>query len=467
MPPGGGRRLEIDLKLPKNFSLAETNQAFIAVEKVMMDPALQAELQIRAVTSWFSASEGEVNVHLEPGAKIKEDEFFARVRPLLPQQPGVRYRLGFEDFARDEGGQRLRVFLRGNDLDELEALGVQVAADLENPLLFSELEEVNRWREEETEEIQIAVARRLAQEYGTDTSTISRMVSWSLRGAMLPDFELDERELPFWITYGDRIKERADEINAVRIFRRGGEPVRLDNLARYSMVPGSGEIHRQNGKMTIGFSARVKGDFIAAKDKLERYCRGLPLPEGFEATLRQDQRGFQQDLQNLLLATGLALLLVTFVMGVLFESFILPLAVLFSVPHAFFGALFLLWALGMKLDMMGLLGMLMLVGIVVNNAIVLVDCVNRLRLDGLPIADAVTRAVQIRFRPIWMTAMTTLFGLVPMILLPQTGDGIDYKGLAVVLAGGLATSTFFTLFVVPLFYVIFDDARRAARGLLQ
>ena len=102
----------------------------------------------------------------------------------------------------------------------------------------------------------------------------------------------------------------------------------------------------------------------------------------------------------------------------------------------------------------------MLVGIVVNNAIVLVDCVNRLRLEGMERTEAIVRSVEVRFRPIWMTALTTIFGLLPLLIFPPSGDGMDYRALAVVLVGGLTTSTFFTLFVVPLFYSLLDDLQR-------
>ncbi len=457
MQEPGPRRLELDLKLPKNFTLREADKAFAAVEKCILDR--KAELKVKSVTCWFSSTEGEVNIFLETGVSTKEAEFFKQLRPLLPAQPGVTYRLGFEDFARDEGGQRIRVFVRGNDLNKIEEIGREVRKTLEDKERFPELEEVSQWREIETEEVRVQVARRLAQEYGTDTTGVSRMVSWALRGAMLPDYEMDDREIPFWINYGERVKENLEVLSSVRVFRPGLTPVRLENMAQYSIQPGSGEIHRQNGKMTVGYSARVKGDFPAVREKVESYFRRFPLPDGFEITLRQQVRGFQQDLKNLMFATALALVLVFFVMGILFESFILPLSVLFSIPHAFFGSVLLLWIMGVSLDMVGLLGVLMLVGIVVNNAIVLVDCVNQLRLRGVDRRVAIERAVQVRFRPIWMTALTTIFGLIPLLVLPQAGEGVDYRSLAVVLVGGLTTSTFFTLFVVPIFYVLLDELR--------
>ena len=112
--------------------------------------------------------------------------------------------------------------------------------------------------------------------------------------------------------------------------------------------------------------------------------------------------------------------------------------------------------------MVGLLGFLILVGIVVNNAIVLVDCINKLYAGGMERSRAVVEAVQTRFRPIWMTALTTICGLGPLMVFPQTGEGVNYRPLAIVLVGGLATSTFFTLFVVPLFYTLLDDLRQWA-----
>jgi len=465
LPMEGPRRLEINLTLQKNFTLAEADQAFAQVEKVLLDR--RDELQVKSVTSWFNARAGEVNIFLQTGVRVKEEEFFAKLRPLLPKLPGVSYKLGFEDFERDAGGQRLRVFARGNDLKRLEELGELVKKELEDRERFPELSEVTPWRDIEEEEIRIDVARRLAQEYGADTATVSRMVAWALRGAMLPDFEMADREYPFWIRYRDADKENVEELKAVRVFRPDAEPVRLENLARYSIVAGSGEIHRMNGKMTVGYSARVEGDFHRVREKLERHFQRFVVPEGFEIRLRQESRGFEEDLKNAVFATALALLLVFFVMGVLFESFLLPLSVLFSIPHAFFGSMLLLWILQTPLDMIGMIGFLMLVGIVANNAIVLVDCVNRLRRGGLDRTQAIVRAIQIRFRPIWMTALTTVCGLLPLVLFPQAGEGVDYKPLAVVIVGGLTTSTFFTLFVVPIFYSLLDDLQGWLAGLLR
>jgi HAE1 family hydrophobic/amphiphilic exporter-1 len=463
-PMDGPRRLQMRLELPKNFTLRQADGAFAQVEEAVRQAG--KDLGIRSITCWFDSQGGDLNVFLEPGARIKEQEFFAAIGPQLPRLPGVTYRLGFEDFARDQGGERLRVFIQGNDLDALEEAAGLVQEELEDRRKFPELEQVARWREDEREEVRIQVERRAAQHFGVDTATVSRMVAWALRGAPLADFLVADRELPFWIRYSDADKENVEELNAIRIFRPGGEPLRLENLARYELLPGTGEIHRRNGRMTVGFSARVaSGDPFAVRKKVEHQLKRLPLPDGCEISMRQDMGGFEQDMKSAGLAMAMALFLVFFVMGLLFESWVLPFSVLLSVPFAFFGSVWFLYLMGVSLDAVSMIGMLMLVGIVVNNAIVLVDCINRLRSSGERRAAAVLLAVRVRFRPIWMTALTTIFGLLPLMLFRQKGDGVDYKALAVVLVGGLMTSTFFTLFLVPLLYTILDDLRRLGRSL--
>jgi HAE1 family hydrophobic/amphiphilic exporter-1 len=465
----GPRRLEMHLRLPQNFTLREANDAFARVEKVVLDR--KEELRVRSVTSWFSSDGGEINIFLEEGERVEEDAFFARLRPLLPRLPGVTYRLGFEDFAREDGGKRLRVFIRGNDLRRLAEIGASVRSELENRERFPELQEVDEWSEEEEEEIRVDVLRRVAQEYGIDTGTVSRMVAWALRGAPLPDFNLADRELPFWIAYAGGPKENIEEINAVRVFDRDGRAFRLENLIeRPAVLPGMGEIHRVNGKMTIGFSASIdqgeagEAGAQAVRARVEERLKRLALPEGFEISMRAELGGFDMDFKNAALAATMSFLLVFFVMGLLFESFILPLSVLCSIPFAFCGSIILLWALSVSLDMVGMIGMVMLLGIVVNNAIVLVDYVNRVRREGLDRDLALIQAVEVRFRPIWMTALTTVFGLLPLMVLPQRGEGVDYQPLAVVLVGGLTVSTFFTLVYVPVLYTLLDDLREWLLG---
>jgi HAE1 family hydrophobic/amphiphilic exporter-1 len=144
-------------------------------------------------------------------------------------------------------------------------------------------------------------------------------------------------------------------------------------------------------------------------------------------------------------------------MGILFESVMLPFSVLLTIPFAIWGAIWTLYVTGTPMDFMGWIGMIILAGVVVNNGIVLIDRIHNLRAEGHGRRDAVIIGCGNRVRPILMTALTTVCGLLPMILSRPASDGIDYRALATIVAGGLIASTFFTLWVVPLAYTLIDD----------
>ena len=135
------QRLEFKIRLPKNSTFLEADATFAQVEKSIL--AHKAQWKIKSVTSWFQPTGGEMSIFLETGERVDQEAFFTRLRSVLPRLPGVTYRLGFEDFVRDEGGQRLRLFVTGNDLKRLEELGSLVRAELEDRKLFPELTEVD------------------------------------------------------------------------------------------------------------------------------------------------------------------------------------------------------------------------------------------------------------------------------------------------------------------------------------
>ena len=159
--------------------------------------------------------------------------------------------------------------------------------------------------------------------------------------------------------------------------------------------------------------------------------------------------------------------MVFLLMGVLFESIVLPLSILISIPFALVGAYWTLYLTGTPFDVLAGIGMVILVGIVVNNAVVLVDLIGQLRRAGMPRRDAVLEAGRRRLRPILMTALTTICGLIPMATGSASIIGLPYQPLGRALIGGLAASTVLTLLVVPLFYTLLDDLQHSARGLLN
>ncbi|HLU46575.1 MAG TPA: efflux RND transporter permease subunit, partial [Planctomycetota bacterium] len=467
----GPPQIEMRLELPRGTTIEEANGTFAFYEEALRTKAEAAGIPIRSITAWFDPRGGDLRVFFPPGEKPSQEEFFRAIDPL-PVLPGVTCHLGHESFTRGQSDQRLRVFIQGNDYDRVERAESIVREALGDRARFPQLGEIARWSEVERDEVIVEVDRRAAQVFGVDTANVSRMLAWALRGALLPDFILGDREYQFRIAYDDYQKEDLGELDSVLIHRPEGTPVRLDNVARYRLAPGSGDIHRRDGKITAGLSAGIRGGLDPKargelQARVEQAMRSLALPEGCEIVFQPGQGGFEDDLKSTVLALQMAVALVFFVMGLLFESWLLPLSILLSVPFAFLGSAWALVAFGVALDAVGMIGMLMLVGVVVNNAIVLVDMINRTRAQGLPRRQAIVTSVHARFRPIWMTALTTIFGLVPLAVSKPSGDSVDYRALAVVMMGGLASSTIFTLLLVPVLYTVLDDVQRILRALFR
>jgi HAE1 family hydrophobic/amphiphilic exporter-1 len=162
----------------------------------------------------------------------------------------------------------------------------------------------------------------------------------------------------------------------------------------------------------------------------------------------------------------MSVVFVFLIMGILFESWILPFSALASIPFAFVGVYWFLWATHTTLDLMGMIGIVVLIGVVVNNAIVLIDRINQLRDEGMERAAACREATVSRFRPIWVTALTTIVGLIPMAFGEAGVAGVPYAPLARAVGSGLFVSTVCTLFVVPVVYALLDDMREGTRRLV-
>jgi len=191
------------------------------------------------------------------------------------------------------------------------------------------------------------------------------------------------------------------------------------------------------------------------------------MPYGYSWTKGQRFRRMQQSGDSMFFAVLLSITFVFLLMGILFESFVLPLSVIMSIPFSFVGAYWILFLTGTPMDMMSQIGFIILIGIVVNNAIVLVDLVNRLRKEGYARTDALLEAGKNRFRPILMTAFTTIGGLIPMAVGNAKMIGIPYAPMGRTIIGGLIFSTLVSLIAVPWAYTLFDDMRNYFRRLVS
>ena len=241
-------------------------------------------------------------------------------------------------------------------------------------------------------------------------------------------------------------------------FTQNGREIPLDAVASFSINKGFGEIQRRDGKTFLSVKANTTRDNMGQVfQKVDQAMAGFEMPYGYSWSKgeRFDRMRESNDSQQQ--AMILSAVFVFLLMGILFESFVLPLSVIISVPFSFFGAFWLMYLTGTPIDLMAQIGFIILIGIVVNNAIVLIDLVNRLRRQGWSRFDAIIEAGKHRFRPILMTAFTTIGGLIPMAVGNAQMIGMPYAPMGRTIIGGLLTSTLLSLIAVPWAYSIFDD----------
>ncbi|MDX1631144.1 MAG: efflux RND transporter permease subunit, partial [Thermoanaerobaculia bacterium] len=226
------------------------------------------------------------------------------------------------------------------------------------------------------------------------------------------------------------------------------------------------QIRREDRRTSRSVSLQlVEGSEGETKKTLQGILASYDLPEG--VSFDRPSRGrMNEDLQGLLFALGLSVVFIYLLMAFLFESFVLPLSIIFTIPLAFIGVVWGHVLAGLDIDFLGAVGVILLIGVVVNNGIVLIDYVNRLREAGHERREAILLAAHRRFRPIMMTALTTISGMVPLLVSGSTSIGLSYTSFAISLIGGLITATLLTLLVVPIFYTLFDDLREYLFGLL-
>jgi HAE1 family hydrophobic/amphiphilic exporter-1 len=396
---------------------------------------------------------------------MDKSEIVKRAKEGMPSHPGVAITTAWSQRAED--GNSIRIGLMGPDSARLQKIAREVAWRIEQiDGVVSAQPEAD---DNTTRELQLTVDRELATHHGLTPLIVGGAVDLSLRGRRMADFHDRDGDTPLYVMGPEENRNSVADLDALSIADpRGGPGTPISRLTRRSVAPTYHSINRQDGRTLSEIEIVGEGDDLTALgEKIDAALEGYALPAGYEISLGERFERLEANESERNFALSLAVLLVFLLMGVLFESIVLPLSILVSIPFALVGAYWTLYLSGTPFDVMAGIGMVMLVGIVVNNAVVLVDLVGQLRRTGTPRREAILEAGRRRLRPILMTALTTICGLMPMATGTASIVGIPYQPLGRALIGGLAASTVFTLLVVPLFYTIFDDLREHAIDLIR
>jgi HAE1 family hydrophobic/amphiphilic exporter-1 len=350
--------------------------------------------------------------------------------------------------------------LHGPDSDELERYGKQAVEILQG---VPGLSSIASPLQNAPKQVRVVFDSDLAQQLGVTPQAALENISWALRGVQLPRFQEPGREVPLIIEYDDEEVAGLGTLRDLTVYTQQNA-VPLSSFADLEFGQQRRTIYRRNGQATFTIQAKVENPAKQRElsDAGLRALGALDLPRGYSVG-EDDTVGYRQEeeMKELMGALALAIVLVFLLMGILFESFLLPISVLFTIPYAILGSYWALYLTGTAMDSVGWIGIIILIGVEVNHGIVLIDRVHALRAEGVERTAAILEGCKNRVRPILMTALAAVMGLYPLAVTEPAGEGIDYRALATCVAGGLIVSTVFTLWVVPLAYSLLDDLASA------
>lgn len=358
-------------------------------------------------------------------------------------------------FFGPTGGQPVNVKVVGNDLEELERLTNLVVAEMEQVEGVREIEDSFQ---EGRPEYSIKIDRDLAARLGLRVRAIASTVKTVITGDIATRFEVAGDEYDVRVTLKESDKQNIEQLKNIMLPSPTGAKVPLSRVASFELSEGPKQIMRINQERYGEITASLyQTDLNTAVNNIqERVNQNIELPEGYSIRFGGQFEDLLQSFNDLFFAFLLAIVLVYMVMASQFESLIHPLVIMFTVPLAVVGVVFGLYFTNTTISVPALIGIITLAGIVVNNAIVLVDYINKMREEGYSKIDAILKAGPIRLRPIMMTALTTILALIPLSL--GIGEGSELEQpLAIVVISGLLFSTFLTLYVIPVLYSTFTD----------
>ncbi len=449
----------LDYFTPGGTALAETDRQLHIVEKILASTPeiVGTSRRTGAELGLFATAQntGDIVARLAERNRRERTNFevIDDVRVKI-EQAVPRMRIEFvqilSDVINDLAGAASPVEIRlfGQDLAQLEAYGTSLGEKLEP---VEGLEDLFNGVSEPSAELAMSVAGAEANRVGLTPEQVSSAVSGALLGVDAGEVRLDDRSVAVRVRAPDSVRFNPRLLASLPVYApQTGSPVPLASLATFTPGEARGELLRENQQQLIVMTADLSGRALSAvMGDVRKVLADNPPPAGVRVELGGQYASQRQAFRALLLVLALAAASVIGVMVLQFQSFVEPLVILLAAPLSFVGALVLLLLTGTALNVSSFMGLILLVGLIVKNGIILLDFTrHRMRTDGLRLEDAIREAARIRLRPILMTTLCTLFGLLPLALGLGAGSELQ-RPLALAVIGGLALSTPITLFVVP------------------
>ena len=461
-------RFEMTVKLPPGTPLAQTDALVREVQRRHAgEEGVRLLYGVSGTGTRLDASPSESGENIGKLSVVMDDT--SREQPLTEALRGTMaaYPAAQVDFARPELfalSPPLEIEIEGSDLEAIRVAGVRLAGMLrENP----HYADVKSTVEQGYPEIQIVFDHDRAAALGLTSRQIADAVVNRVRGNVATRYSFRDRKIDVLVRLQESERSSVEDIRRLIVNPGSGAPVELGSVADVVSTTGPSEIHRADQRRVALVSANLSGiDLGAAIAEVQQMVAANPL--GAEVDMRIGGQGEElgESVRSLLFAFGLAVFLVYLVMASQFESLLHPFVILFTIPLAMVGAIAALLLTGSPISVVVFIGLILLVGLVVKNAIILVDKVNQLREAGMAKREALVEGARSRLRPIMMTMLTAVFGFMPLAL--AFGEGAEVRSpMAITVIGGLLVSTLLTLIVIPVVYDLLDrrsDAYYVERG---
>lgn len=463
MPSVDRRVIDILVNLDANYDLEASGELFDRIE-AMIDMRRE-ELGIKHIFRTYTARNGQLNLYLKSPSEMPAGQKIPYVTEdvmnilweLLPHRfPGGELVVssGQQTLGGPAGRARVSMRLRGDDTETLEGIADRLVLAMNE---IPELTDVAKSSQRSAQELRLKVDEVLANQAGINPTAIAQTVSFALLGTRILNLRPRGEEVPVWAQFREEDRKTRSNLDNVMVLGSTGRLVPLNQLVSSQRGQSPKVIERFNGKNFIMVRAKTAEDDVkGVNDRLENLAATFDLPSGYSIGLGDELLDMQENMTNFMATLLLAIVFIFIVMSALFESVLLPLSILTSVPIALVGVYWIMFLTGTAMDTVSFIGVILMVGVVVNNGIVIVDRLNHLHKGGMNRLDAIVQAGRDRLRPVLMTAITTILGAVPLAAGIGTGAAA-VAGLGRAMIGGLTAGTFLTLFVVPLFYSYIDD----------
>jgi HAE1 family hydrophobic/amphiphilic exporter-1 len=473
MPAADEGEVRVSGEMEVGTRLGVLDDKFNTVAAILQKEVPEIESIVESIGgSGFRASGshvGEFRISLVPQAQRSRssEEIASDLRQKLSGIPGLTTRIrsgqGFFLLRMGQsGGDRVQIEIRGYDLEIGDSLAKQVQSLVED---VEGITDAQLSREIGTPEEIILINRQKAADMKLTVSQIANTLQTFLTGTRASNYR--EAGDEFWIRVKVKDSEQMsmDDILDLTLTNSDGQPVMLRNVVNVQPRRGPVLIQRKDQERIITVSANISGrDMGSIISDIREKLKTIPVPRGFLILFSGDYEEQQKAFRELLFGLILALMLVYMVMASLYESLRDPFVVMFSIPLAAIGVILILFLTNTTFNVQSYIGCIMLGGIVVNNAILLVDYTNLLRRrDKMPLREAIEEAGRRRLRPILMTATTTIFALIPLALGLQEG-GEAQAPMARAVIGGLLSSTLITLVIIPVVYSVFEGVGKKLKG---